>query len=102
MDLVVSGDGSLASVTKATSQASPELHHIVVDPIHYCAYCILAAEVLVAQRRCVNNAKASSNARDMGQRRGKAISGVNPWQTADHPTLKLWGRSSFVLPGPWP
>ena len=97
LDLVVAGDGSLASVTKATSQASPELHHIVVDPSHYCAYCILAAEVLVAQRRCVNNAKAPSIARDIGQRRGKAFSGDKPMANGGPPNLEVVG-SKLVCP----
>ena len=81
---VVSGDGFLTSVDPFISQASTELHQIVVDPILLRAYGKLAAVILIAPRRCPNESEALDVKRDSVQRRGKALSNWKPLDRGRH------------------
>ena len=67
--LSASGDKTLASMITALSQASPKLHHVMVDMINGCASGAPAAEIVIAP--CCRNdlTKALCDYRCFGQRR---------------------------------
>ena len=83
------GDEILASIKTVRSQASPNLHHIVVHIMDGCALGAPAAGILIAPRCCVNNTKALRDDRCFGQRRGKAISIDNPMGSGRHFDLEV-------------
>ena len=73
----------------ALSQASPELHHVMVDMINGCASGAPAAEIVIAPC-CRNNlTKALCDYRCFGQRRGTALSNAPPIGSGQHLDLEV-------------
>ena len=87
----------LASIEAARSQASPKLHHVVVNPYDYCYHCAPAAGILIAQRRCRNIKEASIIDHDFGERRGSVLSKIMPLANGRSLNLEV-ERSKLICP----
>ena len=100
--LSASGDETLASVNTALSQASPELHHVMVDTFNGPALCAPAAEILIAPC-CRNNlSKALCDTRYFVKRRGRALSSDNPLGSGRHFDLEVRVSKPASQPRPHP
>ena len=92
------GDETLTSMITALSQASPALHHVMVDMINGCASSTPAAEIVIAP--CCRNdlTKALCDYRCFGQRRGTALSNAPPIGSGQHLDLEVKLLKPFYQP----